>query len=37
MFPVDNKIFRIALLQMIGSRGVGIAVKVGSIQRNRLI
>ena len=37
MFPVDEIILRVALRQMIGARGVGIAVKIGSIQRNRLV
>ena len=37
MFPVDQEVFRITLRQVIGTRGVGIAVKVGSIQRNGLI
>ena len=37
MLPVDQKIFGITLRQMCGARGVGIAVKVGSIKRYRLI
>ena len=37
MFPVDEKRFRIALSQIAGTRGVGIAVKEGCIQGDRLV
>ena len=37
MFPVDEIRFGIALGQIAGARGVGIAVKEGCIQWDRLI
>ena len=37
MFPVDEIRFGIALGQITGTRGVGIAVKEGCIQGDRLI
>ena len=37
MFPVDEIRFGIALSQIAGTRGVGIGIKEGCIQGNRLI
>lgn len=37
MFPVDQKCLRISLGQIVGTGGVGIAIKEGRIQRDRLV